>query len=57
MQFFTRTRQRDENCGKLSTPLVGVLADGDLVTVASSTASSPSTGRPRRSPRRSTDAG
>ena len=33
MQFFTRTRQRDENCGELTTPLVGVLADGDLVTV------------------------
>lgn len=33
MAFFTRTRQRTENCGKLTTPLVAVLADGDLVTV------------------------
>jgi predicted SnoaL-like aldol condensation-catalyzing enzyme len=31
--FFTRTRERVEPCGKLTTPLVGVLADGDLVTV------------------------
>jgi len=31
--FFTRTRQRTEDCGKLTTPLVAVLADGDLVTV------------------------
>ena len=33
MAFFTRTRPRTENCGKLTTPLVAVLADGDLVTV------------------------
>lgn len=33
MTFFTRTRQRAESCGKLTTPLVAVLADGDLVTV------------------------
>ncbi len=32
MTFFTRTRQRTENCSKLATPLVAV-ADGDLVTV------------------------
>lgn len=31
--FFTRTRERVEPCGKLTTPLVAVLADGDLVTV------------------------
>ena len=33
MAFFTRTRQRTDDCGKLTTPLVAVLADGDLVTV------------------------
>ena len=33
MAFFTRTRPRTESCGKLTTPLVAVLADGDLVTV------------------------
>ncbi len=33
MAFFTRTRQRTDTCGKLTTPLVAVLADGDLVTV------------------------
>ncbi len=33
MAFFTRTRQRTDNCGNLTTPLVAVLADGDLVTV------------------------
>jgi predicted SnoaL-like aldol condensation-catalyzing enzyme len=33
MAFFTRTRPRMETCGKLTTPLVAVLADGDLVTV------------------------
>ena len=33
MAFFTRTRPRTENCGKLTSPVVAVLADGDLVTV------------------------
>lgn len=33
MAFFTRTRPRAENCGKLTSPVVAVLADGDLVTV------------------------
>ena len=33
MAFFTRTQQRTETCDKLTTPLVAVLADGDLVTV------------------------
>ena len=33
MAFFTRTRQRTETCDELTTPLVAVLADDDLVTV------------------------
>lgn len=33
MAFFTRTRERTENCGKLTSPVVAVLADGDYVTV------------------------
>ena len=33
MAFFTRTRPRTETCGKLTSPVVAVLADGDLVTV------------------------
>ncbi len=31
--FFTRTRPRAETCDKLTSPIVAVLADGDLVTV------------------------
>ncbi len=42
MAFFTRTRPRTENCGKLTTPLVAVLADGDLVTVVLHTRVRPS---------------
>jgi predicted SnoaL-like aldol condensation-catalyzing enzyme len=33
MAFFTRTRPRTESCEKLTSPVVAVLADGDLVTV------------------------
>jgi predicted SnoaL-like aldol condensation-catalyzing enzyme len=31
--FFTSTRQRTPTCDELTTPVVAVLADGDLVTV------------------------
>jgi predicted SnoaL-like aldol condensation-catalyzing enzyme len=31
--FFTRTRERLDNCAELTSPIVAVLADGDLVTV------------------------
>jgi predicted SnoaL-like aldol condensation-catalyzing enzyme len=33
MAFFTRTRQRAETCGKLTSPVVAVIAEGDFVTV------------------------
>jgi predicted SnoaL-like aldol condensation-catalyzing enzyme len=33
MAFFTRTRQRTETCGKLTSPVVAVIADDDIVTV------------------------
>ncbi|HEY5567974.1 MAG TPA: nuclear transport factor 2 family protein [Gammaproteobacteria bacterium] len=31
--FFTQTRQRTSTCDELTTPVVAVLADGDVVTV------------------------
>jgi Uncharacterized protein conserved in bacteria len=34
IDFFTATRQRTPTCDKLTTPVVAVLAEGDLVTVA-----------------------
>ncbi len=33
IDFFTATRERVEPCDELTTPIVAVLADGDLVTV------------------------
>jgi predicted SnoaL-like aldol condensation-catalyzing enzyme len=33
MAFFTRTRQRTETCGKLTSPVAAVVADRDIVMV------------------------
>jgi len=33
VEYFTATRKRTPTCDKLTTPVVAVLADGDLVTV------------------------